>query len=234
VDDPLVNLVVSIGIAAVTAIVASRIWVYQQFREIQRDYDKDLRTRRLAAYEELWRKFEPLAVYAPSESITYERVRELGRDLRGWYFNIGGLLFTQRARDAYFLVQDAIDQIARLPGSDDIIRGASRHWTRDRITAADRHLRIPMLPSPTATDLEHQAWRDCLSRRIAIKWRFGERPDLDFVLLQFLASSLRTLLAQDLLTRDPSLLRRGRRFSRLRTFFDPLGSGPPPASPARP
>jgi hypothetical protein len=225
-NDPLVNFLVSVATAVITAILASRFWVYQQIKEIQRDYDKELRTQRLEAYEDLWRKFEPLAVYAPSDSITYERVRELGRDLRGWYFNKGGLLFTQRARDAYFLVQDAIDQIARLPPSDDIIRAASRHWTRDRIIAADHHLRIPKLPPPTATDREHTFWRDCLSRRIAAEWRFGERPDLDFVLLQFLASSLRTLLAQDLLTRDPSLLVPKPRFRRLRGFFGVSASFP--------
>lgn len=233
-DNPIVNIVVSAATAGITALIAFRFWILQQVREIQRDYDRELRTARMVAYAKLWQEFEPLAVYAPSESITYERVRELGVALRSWYFDTGGLLFTSRARDAYFLVQDAIDQVGRLPRNDAIVRGASTHWTRTTINATHKDLDICELPSPSATDEEQAAWRDYMAALIADKWRFGETPDDDFALLQFLASSLRTLLAEDLLTRDPSLLRRQGLFARFRRALGPSGSGPPPASPAPP
>jgi hypothetical protein len=233
-DDRIVELFFSAVAGAIGAAVTYWFWVRQQIMEIRRDYDRELRSARMAAYAKLWQEFEPLAVYAPTESITYDRVRELGVALRSWYFDTGGLLFTRRARDAYFLVQDAIDQIARLPHNDAILRGVSTHWTRTTINATHERLHIRELPPAGATDQEHVAWRDELSALIANEWSFGERPDDDFALLQFLASSLRTLLAEDLLTRDPSLLRREGAFARFRRAQGPSGSAPPPASPARP
>jgi hypothetical protein len=204
-DDRIVTIALSAVTAIITGWISYRFWIAQQLREIERDYDRELRASRLPAYQELWKEFEPLAVYAPAEAVTYERLRELGVTLRTWYFHTGGLLFTKRARDAYFLVQDAIDGAGQGPARGEL-RSASRHWTRTSLDAAREPFEIPSLPSPSAGDDRHDRWQRDV-RAIVAKWRFGDQPENDFVLVQFLASSLRTLLADDLRAREPSMLR---------------------------
>jgi hypothetical protein len=203
--DVIVQLVLSAVGGSIGAIVGYWFWVRQQLQEIRAEYDRELRTARMTAYRSLWRGFAPLAVYSPSEDISYERITKLGVELRKWYFDEGGLFFTDRARNVYFLVQDAIDRLAQVSRGRKLLRGVDKHWTRTELDSRRDDLKLsPLTPSSASTEA-HVAWENATSEWIE-QWSFGSRPDDDFVILQFLASSLRTVLARDLHARNPSIL----------------------------
>jgi hypothetical protein len=81
-------------------------------RDLEADYDKDLRASRIKAYCELWKLLEPLAKYSPPGPITPELSGRLAVGLRHWYFNVGGLFLSGPSRDAYFALQDALKTAA--------------------------------------------------------------------------------------------------------------------------
>ena len=72
--------------------------------DLEAEYDKDLRERRLTAYSALWALTEPLALYSPPEPLTAQGARLLSERLRSWYFS-DGILLSTAARDAYFTLQ---------------------------------------------------------------------------------------------------------------------------------
>jgi hypothetical protein len=72
------------------------------------EYDKVLRADRTKCYAALWAATEPLAIYAPPGPVTGDSVRELSVALRHWYFATGGIFLSEKARDAYFMLQKAI------------------------------------------------------------------------------------------------------------------------------
>lgn len=205
-DDTLQFLLSVLG-GALGAAVAYWFWLRQHWQEIRGQYDQELRTARRPLYLTLWAQFEPLAVYAPEENITYKRIAEMGVALRKWYFHDGGLLFTERARDTYFLVQDAIDRVAQLPSQRTAFRPITKHWTRTQLDFARKRLQIRKLQGADDPRSDFAAWHDATSEMID-RWAFGAVADDDYVLLQFLASSLRTLLAEELHTRNRSILDR--------------------------
>jgi hypothetical protein len=206
VTDRFVELLFAALAGVIGAAVTYWFGVRKQLQEIRGEYDQELRTARRTAYLELWKAFEPLAVYAPETAITYQGMVTLGVGLRSWYFKEGGgLLSTERARDAYFLVQDAIDRVAQVADPATVLRPATRHWTRTDLDKARERLRLQPLATPDETADARATWHGRTAATIGA-WPFGAPPDDDFVLLQFLASSLRTLLAQDLHARDRSIL----------------------------
>jgi hypothetical protein len=73
-------------------------------RDLEADYDKDLRERRMTAYAALWALTEPLARYSPPEPLSAHGARLLSKRLRGWYFS-DGMVLSAAARDAYFELQ---------------------------------------------------------------------------------------------------------------------------------
>ena len=77
-------------------------------REAHAEYDRDIRTKRLEAYKELWKLTQPLAKYSPPGPVTGEVLRGISSAMRVWYFETGGIIMTSRSRDAYFALQDSI------------------------------------------------------------------------------------------------------------------------------
>lgn len=205
--DAFVPLVVSVVGGTVGAAATYWFWSRQHRQEILRSYDQELRTARFKAYRTLWQEFEPLAVYLPDTDITYERVVRMGVAIRGWYFHKGGLLLTERARNAYFLVQDAIDRVSRSGTGDKVMRATSTHWTNKSLDDRRRSIHLVALPPDGSAPDVQSTWEDRTSECINA-WTFGDAPDDDFVLLQSLVSSLRTILARDLHARNPSILDR--------------------------
>jgi hypothetical protein len=205
VSDTLVQFALSVFGGAIGAAVTYWFWLRQQIQEIRRAYDQEVHSARMTAYAGLWKEFQPLAVYAPDEDVSYARIRILGVALRTWYFGQGGLLLTERARDAYFLVQDAIDRVGEQDPAEELVRPSATHWTRTRLDEARARLHLAPLYGAGASAAARATWHDTIAATIG-GWSFGVAPNDDFVLLQFLASSLRTLLARDIRARDPSML----------------------------
>ena len=85
-------------------------------RDLEAQYDKDLRERRLTAYAALWALTEPLALYSPPGPLSAQGARSLSERLRGWYFR-DGLVLSASARDAYFTLQKKLtaEPIAAAP-----------------------------------------------------------------------------------------------------------------------
>jgi hypothetical protein len=206
VTDQFVELLFAALAGVIGAAVTYWFGVRKQLQEIRGEYDEELRTARRTAYLGLWKAFEPLAVYAPDTAITYKGIITLGVRLRSWYFKDGGgLLSTEQARDSYFLVQDAIDRVAQLPDPAKVLRPAKRHWTRTDLDGSRERLGLKPLTTPDDTAEARKTWRRHMAATIEA-WPFGVAPDDDFALLQFLASSLRTQLADDLHARARSIL----------------------------
>ena len=72
-------------IAVVTALVTAALSVATTYvalvtkirRDLEAQYDKDLRERRMTAYAALWTLTEPLARYSPPKPLTAQGVRSL-------------------------------------------------------------------------------------------------------------------------------------------------------------
>ena len=93
----------------VTGALGTYFGLYWKIREeLVAKYDQELRAERVKQYTLLWRATEPLAKYAAPGPVTFASLRQLAIALRQWYFSGGGMFLSDRARDAYFALQDSI------------------------------------------------------------------------------------------------------------------------------
>jgi hypothetical protein len=88
----------------------------QARRNLETQYDIDLRKERIGAYQELWACFEPLAFYSPPAPVTFNRVRDISMKMREWYFTKGGLFLSTEARDFYFRLQGELTKTSHVGG----------------------------------------------------------------------------------------------------------------------
>jgi hypothetical protein len=89
--------------------VSSYLGLYWKVKkELEAQYDKDLRAERLKVYAALWKLLQPLAKYSRSGPVTASSLQKLSGDLRQWYFEVGGLFMSDKTRDAYFALQDEL------------------------------------------------------------------------------------------------------------------------------
>lgn len=103
------ELLVPALLGLVTGIVAT---AYKSRKDLEVQYDIKLREERIEAYKRLWEQLERLAYYAPPQkTLTHGVARELATALRTWYFEIGGLLMSERTREAYFDLQGALKSV---------------------------------------------------------------------------------------------------------------------------
>ncbi len=101
-------------------VVSSYLGLYWKVRkELEADYDKDLRANRFRAYATLWRALQPLAKYARPAPLNAGSSEAMSVELRRWYFEEGGIYLSERARDAYFRLQNEIQSVlSRYRGTD--------------------------------------------------------------------------------------------------------------------
>lgn len=224
-DVLLSEVIVPLVVGALGGAATHWWWLRRHLEEIRRAYDEELRKSRMTTYQKLWKEFSPLAVYAPEGDVTYQDIVQLGTALRRWYFEDGGLLFTTRARDVYFMVQEAIDRVAETKTAG-TLRSRRKRWRGEDIEAERERLGIDQLPGPSSKDDERSSWRTGLGERLRT-WPYGAAPDDDFVVLQFLASSLRTVLVEDLHARAPSILDRAGAWPRWRSRTPKVSAEPP-------
>jgi hypothetical protein len=96
-------------IALVAGVVVALV---QARRNLETQYDIDLRKERIGAYQNLWACFEPLAFYSPPGPVTFQTVRDISRTMREWYFTKGGLFLSTETRDVYFRLQRELTKTA--------------------------------------------------------------------------------------------------------------------------
>jgi hypothetical protein len=109
---------ISIVVGALAALVAAGATFittrWQLRRQFDFEYDRQLRERRLTAYEEVWRLLEVLSLY-DRDPITVEEAWSLSAKLTRWYYQTGGLVLSTQARNAYFPLQNVAAAAGRLP-----------------------------------------------------------------------------------------------------------------------
>jgi hypothetical protein len=67
----------------------------------------ELRDQRLKAYPDVWERTGRFARW-PRNTVTYEALGEFHRDLRTWYFHVGGLYMSENARRRYGRMQELV------------------------------------------------------------------------------------------------------------------------------
>ena len=92
-------------------------------KDLEAEYDKDLRNRRIKAYQELWKHLQLLARYDRPKPLTIQTLGELSVAMRQWYFEVGGLFLSEETRNTYFDLKKAIQQAVESTkyGADEIL-----------------------------------------------------------------------------------------------------------------
>jgi hypothetical protein len=90
-------------------------------RALVMQYDADLRRDRLQAYVKLWAELKPLNKYGSDPPhLSRDAVETMADALTKWYFEVGGIYLSVPARQDYFALQDALQQILAAGPSADI------------------------------------------------------------------------------------------------------------------
>jgi len=113
---PLINIpLISTVISSVISSVITYFLTRSRIRlDLEAEYDKDLRSKRLDAYKELWVLLKPLNKYSLSvthEAITHEIIQDILGNMVEWYFEKGGIYLSKRSRRPYFRFKDTMKQI---------------------------------------------------------------------------------------------------------------------------
>ena len=131
----IVPALIALAAAVIVALIQAR-------RNLETQYDIDLRKERIGAYQELWACFEPLAFYSPPGPVTFKTVRDISTTMREWYFTKGGLFVSTEARDVYFRLQRELTKTAHSHGVDAV--GELDFDRREHIKALTSRLRTQM------------------------------------------------------------------------------------------
>lgn len=138
--------------AVVVALTAwlGRIWEKRlsHLQEFGSHIDQGLRDKRIEVYIPLWTATSLLPKWARTEEVTYERLREFSRELRDWYFKVGGIYLSRAAFDeGYRPLQEQIAEVLGT-GKSGPLDDAHYDLVRDR-----------------CSDLRHRLTDDLESRR---------------------------------------------------------------------
>ena len=79
--------------------------------DLRFEYDKDLRSKRLAEYSALWQLTSLFPKYARESAVTLAQVKALTVQLRDWYFRGGGMYLSTDARTFYFNYQAVLTKV---------------------------------------------------------------------------------------------------------------------------
>jgi hypothetical protein len=180
-------------IVAFTGIAASAFVAWVTARRTRWSaFDLALYTKRLEHYPSLVAATEPMALYFPRVRLSPASCAAAGDELRAAYFGGAGILISKEVRNTYFDLVAALTRAAAAPR-------LAAPTTRADYT---RWISAPMI------DGYRKRLKESEPRfRNATTWEFGadtaEAPDVarrfqDFVVLQALASDLRTALTQDI------------------------------------
>lgn len=128
----------AVVVTALFGLIANR----QKFREdLQSKYDSIIHNQRTAVYLPLWKDLEALARYAPPEPVTPNKLKELSRTLREWFFRTGGLFLSNDSRRAYLDLQEEITvQLSHKRAADQELDKKSLKQVHDKASALREQL----------------------------------------------------------------------------------------------
>src|SRR5438874_6538060 len=87
-------------------------------KDLESQYDIDVRAKRVESYQSLLCLLEPLAFYTPPEPVLYLTIEKVSGSMRHWYYETGGLFMSVDTRNSYFAVQE------RLTGLVENVKGS--------------------------------------------------------------------------------------------------------------
>jgi|SRR5215218_2195343 len=110
------NIVVAIitgSFGIVTATAVAYLGAIIKFRkDLEAEYDKDLRSRRIEVYKGLWHLLQFLARYDLPQALSPWTLQQLSEAMRKWYFEVGGGLYlSEETRESYFALKEAIKNV---------------------------------------------------------------------------------------------------------------------------
>jgi hypothetical protein len=187
--------------AIITFLKDRQIANLKVIQDLQIEYDKDLRIRRIKSYEKLWECLLPLAKWPETDPLTYDRVEPLSKALRDWYFGAGGGLFmSEESRDRYFDLQDGLKIVLQKR------KGRWPHNLNTIESPADHKLLAEYLQD------RNENW-EAPPSLVGIANSRVDRSEDDvpanvFASLRRLGSDLRTSMAEDVRTRRVTYLER--------------------------
>jgi hypothetical protein len=190
------------------------------------DKFSSLTDERARAYAEVYKSLGPTALFfSPvrdrrgddSPQLTRQDCDRMGHALSTWYFGLGGLMMTTHSRDAYFTLMEALRLAAIAPG-ELAVQTVGEHATRISMALVTSYRkRLAEQGYPVFATLEGGG---AIGAGDVALWRFGRLDDADedavrfkdFVLIQTLASRLRTSLTDDIGSRRPPASSRDERY----------------------
>ncbi len=108
-DPSLATAIGSALLGLVTGMIGTYVGAVVKFRkDLEADYDKDLRNRRIEAYKSLWKLLQFLARYDRPKPLTAPLLHELSVAMRQWYFEVGGIFVSEETRTTYFELKDLL------------------------------------------------------------------------------------------------------------------------------
>jgi hypothetical protein len=95
------------------ALVAYVSAVLKFRKDLEAEYDKDLRNQRINVYKDLWRRLDLVARYDRPKPLNASTLQELTVSMRQWYFEIGGLYLSEESRKTYFDFKKTIEKLLK-------------------------------------------------------------------------------------------------------------------------
>lgn len=97
----------------ISAILVAYVSAAVKFRkDLEAEYDRDLRKRRIELYTGLWEHLQVLARYDLPKPLNQQTLQDLSVAMRKWYFDeAGGLYLSDEGREDYFDLKHTIQEI---------------------------------------------------------------------------------------------------------------------------
>jgi hypothetical protein len=182
-------------------------WPRELAQELEKTRGTERQERRFDAYSALWKKLRRLALYDQAVPDPTS-MSDLSRSLSDWYFiEAGGLMLTTQAREFYFALQDLLAAVsekewtAERPSTDpkegflELLGGRHLAGAERTMAELDRADVREWPPNPEFG----KDWRSDV-KKLAASWD-DLSPRQGFIVLQQVASILRTVLVNDVQSR---------------------------------
>jgi hypothetical protein len=111
----ILTVVISSLVGAAVAYIGA---VAKSALDFRTKVDEGLIKTRTDVYRVLWKKTALLPKWPRAENVTYEKMEDLSKQFRQWYFEEGGIYLSRKTQRAYASLQDTISNVveASSPG----------------------------------------------------------------------------------------------------------------------
>lgn len=109
--DTLQSVLIGAASGAVSALITYYATRARSRLDLSVTQETAIHQARLDAYKKLWPMFEDLARYGRAQPVTYEILKSVSDQTRGWYYEEGGLYLTPASRDPYFRWKRALQAL---------------------------------------------------------------------------------------------------------------------------